>query len=352
MEIKRKKTVYWILQFLGWFLYGALLYLAAMKTNGIVKGTVLTNLIFSVGLGIFFSNQLRLFFLRKNYFHFNGGILAIRIFAATFIVSVLYTLIAKLFASILYQSFADWKSLSLFLNVISIFVVFILWCTIYFTFLLFEESRKKEINNILLTKTQIELELQNLRSQLNPHFLFNSLNAIRALVETEPDKAKAAINLLSNLLRSTLKLNGVKLVSVEKELELVDAYLQLEKIRFEERLEITHEIGEACNQIMIPSFTIQTLVENSIKHGISKLIQGGKISISVERINNHCEIRVINSGKLENKIDLGIGLSNLKKRLGLQYKSDFSFDIIEINETVEVTIVLPINLSGEELLLN
>lgn len=350
MEMKRKKAAYWILQVTGWFLYGSLLYLAAMKTNGLVKGNALVNLIFSVFMGIIFSHQLRMYFLRKSYFQFNAGMLVIQILVSSIVISISYTLITKFFASILYVSFSHWTLLSIFLNVISIFVVFILWCAIYFTVLLFEESRKKEINNLLLTKTQVELELQNLRSQLNPHFLFNSLNAIRALVETEPVKAKTAINLLSNLLRSTLKLNGVKLVSVGKEMELVDAYLQLEKIRFEERLEIKQEIGEACKQLMIPSFTIQTLVENSIKHGISKLIEGGEISISVQGNNEHCAIKVINSGKLENKVDLGIGLSNLKKRLALQYKSDFSFEISEIDNTVEVTIVLPANLSGDDLL--
>lgn len=350
MEMKRKKVAYWFLQVTGWFLYGALLYLAAMKTNGLVKGNALINLIFSVLMGIVFSHQLRMYFLRKNYFQFNAGVLAIQIFISSIIVSISYTLVTKLFASILYVSFSHWTSLSILLNVTSILVVFILWSTIYFTVLLFEESRKKEINNLLLTKTQVELELQNLRSQLNPHFLFNSLNAIRALVETEPTKAKSAINLLSSLLRSTLKLNGVQLVSVGKEMELVDAYLQLEKIRFEERLEIKQEIGESCNYLMIPSFTIQTLVENSIKHGISKLIEGGVINISVQGDEKFCTIKVENSGRLENKIDLGIGLSNLKKRLALQYKSDFSFDILEIGEAVEVTIILPANLSSDDLL--
>ena len=103
-----------------------------------------------------------------------------------------------------------------------------------------------------------EIELKNLRSQLNPHFLFNALNSIRALVEVEPKKSKEAINLLSSLLRSSLTVNKSSLVTIEKELEMVEAYLKLEKIRFEERLEIKIRVDQLIKQLNIPAFTIQT----------------------------------------------------------------------------------------------
>ena len=346
MEAKRKKIIYWILQILGWFMYGTLLFLAAYRnSNNQLRFAVVVNLTLYLVVGILLSHFLRFLYLRKNYFQFNAPVLVSRIIIYSGLVSFAYTLINKLLSSFIFLTFSKWDLLTILLNTASIFVVFILWSSIYITYLLFEESRKKEINNLLLTKTQTELELQNLRAQLNPHFLFNSLNAIRALIEVEPAKAKMGINLLSNLLRSTLKLNSDKLVPIHKEMELVDAYLQLEKIRFEERLEIRNTVDEACLYIEIPAFTIQTLVENSIKHGISQLINGGFIEINVHRDEDICRIVVLNSGTLGEKVDLGIGLDNLKKRLNLQYQDQFTFAIQQAGECVEVGITIPANIS-------
>jgi LytS/YehU family sensor histidine kinase len=346
MEVKRKKIVYWSLQIIGWLMYGTLLFLAAYRNaNNQLKFSIVFNLTLHIIVGIILSHFLRFLYLRKHYFHFNAPLLVSRIVIYSGIVSFAYTLINKFLSSLIYLTFSKWDLLTILLNTASIFVVFILWSSIYITYHLFEESRKKEINNLLLTKTQTELELQNLRAQLNPHFLFNSLNAIRALIEIEPAKAKNGINLLSNLLRSTLKLNSDKLVPILKEMELVDAYLQLEKIRFEERLEVKTTIDEACLYLEIPAFTIQTLVENSIKHGISQLIDGGFIEINVHRDEDICRIVVLNSGTLGKNVDLGIGLDNLKKRLKLQYQNQFSFSILSLEECVEVAISIPSNIS-------
>jgi LytS/YehU family sensor histidine kinase len=346
MEENRKKIIYWMLQIIGWLMYGTLLFLAAYRNaNNQFNLKIVFNLSIYIIIGILLSHFLRYLYIKKQYFQFNAPILVSRIIVYSGLVSFIYTIANKLIASFIYLTFSKWDLLTILLNTASIFVVFILWSSIYITFHLFEESRIKEINNLLLTKTQAELELQNLRAQLNPHFLFNSLNAIRALIEVEPVKAKNGINLLSNLLRSTLKLNSDKLVPIHKEMELVDAYLQLEKIRFEERLEVRNLIDDTCLYIEIPAFTIQTLVENSIKHGISMLINGGFIEINVYKEEELCRIVVVNSGTLGEKVDLGIGLDNLKKRLKLQYQDQFTFSIVSSGDCVEVAISIPSNIS-------
>lgn len=344
MKNKRIKIIYWLVQIIGWLFYGILLFITIYKnTNNQFKLSVVLLLVLNSIIGITLSHFLRFLYRRKKYFHFNARQLIPRIIIYSGLVSITYTLISKLFSLLIFISFLKWDLLTFLLNTTSIFVVFILWSSIYITYLLFEESRKKEIYNLMITKTQTDLELQNLRSQLNPHFLFNSLNAIRALIEIDPSKAKNGINLLSNLLRSTLRLNSDKLVTINKEMELVEAYLELEKIRFEERLIYIKNIDENCLTIQIPAFTIQTLVENSIKHGISKLINGGSISINIQLYNEKCKISVINSGNLSNKVDLGIGLENLKKRLKLQYAEKFTFSIRELTNFVEAEIQIPTN---------
>ncbi len=344
MKNNRIKIIYWLVQIIGWLFYGILLFITIYKnTNNQFKLSVVLLLVLNSIIGITLSHFLRFLYRRKKYFHFNARQLIPRIIIYSGLVSITYTLISKLFSLLIFISFLKWDLLTFLLNTTSIFVVFILWSSIYITYLLFEESRKKEIYNLMITKTQTDLELQNLRSQLNPHFLFNSLNAIRALIEIDPSKAKNGINLLSNLLRSTLRLNSDKLVTINKEMELVEAYLELEKIRFEERLIYIKNIDENCLNIQIPAFTIQTLVENSIKHGISKLINGGSISINIQLDNEKCKISVINSGNLSNKVDLGIGLENLKKRLKLQYTEKFTFSIRELTNFVEAEIQIPTN---------
>ncbi len=124
-------------------------------------------------------------------------------------------------------------------------------------------------------------------------------------------------------------------------MEMVESYLQLEKIRFEERLVVETNIEPNCASSLIPAFTIQTLVENSIKHGISKLIEGGTIYIRVMCIEEKLVIEVANSGKLGQNVDLGIGIANLKKRLSHQFPNQYQFDMSEINDEVIVRIVLP-----------
>ena len=133
----------------------------------------------------------------------------------------------------------------------------------------------------------IEIELNNLKSQLNPHFIFNALNSIRALVDENPSKSKQAINQLSNILRNSLASDKKGLTKFEDELKIVKDYLGLESIRFEERLKTEFEIHPDSQKFLVPPLMIQTLVENGIKHGISKLTPGGVIQLKTFVDNNH-----------------------------------------------------------------
>jgi LytS/YehU family sensor histidine kinase len=171
--------------------------------------------------------------------------------------------------------------------------------------------------------------LKNLRSQLNPHFLFNSLNSIRALIDLEPEKAKEAVTSLSNLLRKSLVLGRENIVTLEEELEMVSSYLELEKIRFEERLVVKLKLNESLNDFPLPPFSLQMLVENAIKHGISNLVEGGEIIIESRKTEDAVVISVTNSGEITTKSDKGIGIENTKRRLALQFKDMAEFELIQ-----------------------
>ena len=188
-----------------------------------------------------------------------------------------------------------------------------------------------------------ELELKTIKSHINPHFIFNALNSIRALVDENPSRARTAITELSNILRSSMQTEKLETVPLERELSIVRDYLALEKMRFEERLSIELDIKESTLQQPIPPMMLQTLVENAIKHGISKKESGGIIKVSSDFINNHHELSVQNTGQLGNYPNSnGFGLKSTEDRLNLLYQGKASFAIKNINnEMVESRITMP-----------
>lgn len=234
------------------------------------------------------------------------------------------------------------SSLKILIEILSNSVLVLFWNALYFTYHFFSKSRKQEINNLSLEASRNEIELKNLRTQLNPHFLFNSLNSIRALIEIDPSKAKASVTTLSNLLRKSLMFGKLNLVPLSEEIEMVSNYLDLEKVRFEERLTVKWELDDQLNSFMIPPFSVQMLVENAIKHGISSLIEGGEIAIKTIKSDDEISITIENSGTLKTEIDLGIGIENTRRRLDLQYNGKAKFHLVEKDNKVISSITFKI----------
>src|SRR5690554_6477349 len=193
-----------------------------------------------------------------------------------------------------------------------------------------------------------EIKLNHLRNQLNPHFIFNALNSVRALVDEDPKKAKSAITQLSNILRYSLVIDKHRTIDFGDEINTVFDYLNLETIRFEERLKVVYEIEEEAYGYKIPPMMLQTIVENAIKHGISNLIRGGTIEINCSiGLTDDLYIQVKNSGQLKstslkNKDGSGHGIPNTIQRLKLIYGSKASFKIFNYGgEFVMTEIKIP-----------
>jgi Histidine kinase len=206
---------------------------------------------------------------------------------------------------------------------------------------------QREINAVKesarLSVVAKEAAFNNLSAQLKPHFFFNSLNSIKALVIENPHAARRAIDLLSDLLRTSLYGRDTPLISVKEEMELIKDYLELEKIRFEKRLLTTIEIDEQLSDKLILPLSIQVLVENAIKHGITQTNEGGTIFIRIAEKNGFLHTAVQNPGNLTTEMTKGLGLKNLKERLQLHFNGKASFQIIQqTNETVLATITTPL----------
>lgn len=229
------------------------------------------------------------------------------------------------------------------------FLYFLIWNLIYLFYHFISNSQKQQFATLQLEALVKELELKTLKAQINPHFIFNSMNSIRALVEENPSRARNAITELSNILRSSLQTEKIETVSFEKELHIIRDYLALEKMRFEDRLKIIYEIEAETTSQVVPPMMIQILVENAIKHGISKSISGGEIKISSKIIDNYHVLAVQNTGQLIELIQAEteevktFGIPSTIARLRLLYGNKAHFTIKQLNaETVEAKILLPV----------
>lgn len=346
--MERKRLLYWMVQFAGWtvyFLFSVLLLFSADQFSSTPNVYLYTGLLILSAIAI--SHGIRFIIIRKS------------LLSKQLLNLILITLVLAISAGFLLETFQysieqvieldflpegpgevepfTWPSF--LFGVSRSVILFLLWSGFYYVFAITEKSRNQEITNLKWKASTNEIELKNLRAQLNPHFLFNSLNSIRALVGLNPEQAKTSITHLSNLLRKSISLGKVRLIPLAEELELVRVYLELEKVRFEERLTIHYSLDEAALSAEIPPLMIQTIVENGIKHGISQQIAGGEIAISATKKKNCLKVLISNTGTyIHSEKSDGVGISNTQKRLAILFGEKATLAIQQVDKNVVVTI--------------
>lgn len=215
-----------------------------------------------------------------------------------------------------------------------------LWFLVYHLLIITHIAQYKQLALAQSEASLKSAELSNLKNQLNPHFLFNAINSIKALTISDPHLARNALTELSQLLRTSLTIGNEQLVSLESEISFVKDYLFLEKLRYENRLNYSFEIDKNTLNVKIPPMSLQLLVENAIKHGIGKSKVGGEILIKTEMLlNNNFVLTVINSGKLRTEhSETGVGIQNLEKRLFLNFQDNAKFTVFELKNQVIASI--------------
>lgn len=353
---KRKDTflethpsLYWKCQFIGWGLvsiYWA--YIVYVRDNYGWFYTAL-NYIADVLTGVGLTHVYKMTMLKKAPDYTNLKQLILKMVISVVILAVLYMFLANI------KWYAYWlyihnQKYNLLRTLVAWNPVFITGLRLLSIWLLGYHLYHYHINQISIIKSNARLstivkqaQLDHLSAQLNPHFLFNSLNSIKSLIIENPKTARRAIDLLSDLLRSSIYNKKDGLTTVENEIMLIKDYIELEKLRFEERLEAKFSIDPYSKDKPIPALSIQLLVENAIKHGISHLIDGGRVSITVKRLDEYLSIIVENPGSLNLTSSKGLGLSNLQNRLELQYKHQAKFHISEFKPgKVTASITLPL----------
>lgn len=239
-------------------------------------------------------------------------------FASVVILSLLLSLASLVIAEIVYspEKISLGQTLAFILGLAMNWVpVMTAWVIIYFLIHILEQNihiREEKLQAENLAKTT---ELELLKIQLNPHFLFNALNSIKALVLIDAHKSRDAIIKLSELLRFTLNYEKNPLLPLKAELAEVEKYLALERIRFDERLRFSIEAEEDVSNYRIPPAAVLTLAENAIKHGISTLPGGGEIKIKAWKSKEYLYVDVVNTGVLKEPNPNGIGLKNVRQRM-------------------------------------
>lgn len=327
METQRARLrMYWFAQFFGWSAYVFVIFLVLYLENRVTWQGIALLALFAL-IGIVVSHGMRWLFTRFDFFSYKPAPLIPRLLGIAFFAALVFQVIYSLSASFFDRKVVPDSLLEFLIEVLLIMFLFSIWNIIYFFNHFIRKSRLEEIKNLQLADSQKEIELQNLRMQLNPHFLFNALNSIRALIDLDPSLAKESVTKLSSILRNSLLFGRKEQITVEEECQFVQNYLDLEKIRFEERIQVNWDIESAVRNELIPPLILQMLVENAIKHGISNLMEGGEVIIRAKKEEQALVLEVENTGKLKTEVDTGVGIMNARRRLALLYAEEAIFTL-------------------------
>ncbi len=303
-------------------------------------------------LGLFFTHMMRLVIIEINLLQKKLEkqipVFAVLTFVFSIVSSAIYVLLLQRLGYLLEKDLQAIKEngflLVILISAVNFFSFYFIWNLIYFMYHYIAKSQKQQLDTLQLESLVKELELKTIKAHINPHFIFNSLNSIRALVDENPERARKAITELSNILRSSINVDKSETVTFEKELAIVKDYLALENMRFEDRLKVEYEVDDDTLDRPVPPMMLQTLVENAIKHGISKQINGGIVRVISDLNGHYHELTVQNTGHLNGKVnEEGFGLSSTNDRLHLLYGEKGRFEIRQISPLlVEATVKIPV----------
>lgn len=346
-----KRQIYWLLQFGGWsvlILYDFVLYTLGYGFELSVFLLSLTNIL----LGISLTHIYRLVIRRWNWSQLPLHQLIGRGMASVLLLGMVMTVFnvpldKEILAShLIDQPYVFWGYYASWCKNL------MTWILAYSVYHYVEQNRLVELEKIMLKTSMREAEARVLRSQLNPHFTFNALNSIRALIFEDPQKAQKGVTRLSNILRNSLLADRKKTIELRDELKTVEDYLELEKIRYEERLDYHLDCDPSCAYWQVPPMMLQTLVENGVKHGISNVLGGGKLSVHCALSEGVLHVKICNTGtlsSLKSESGSGVGLQNTTERLSILYGTRAQFQIYQADpQTVCAELRIPPLSEGHE----
>jgi hypothetical protein len=335
---------YWLCQLGGWGLYGGVEAGVATKVLHLPLGRTLLELVIYAALAVGLTHILRGVLRRRAWARLPLYALAPRILGMALLLSVPLAVVTDYLAiaALWTPEQVDVRNLHIppgvihqahaLILVLNVTVLFTVWAVLYLTITALRDQRSAALRQSELTRALQLAELRLLKSQLNPHFLFNSLNSVRALIAEDPAGAQKAVTQLARTLRYTLTAGHEELVTLARELEIVEDYLALESLRFGERLRIQRDLAPEAMAVRVPVMLLQTVVENAIKHGIAELPAGGDLRIVAALRNGTLYIDVENTRpekteRIFRSEGEGVGLDNAAERLRLLFGTKANLDL-------------------------
>jgi sensor histidine kinase YesM len=347
MRERNKNRLFWLLQFMGWGVANGLIFVFPF---GFSKRYIVFSFLVSMVISIFTTSIYRYYLKRNIGLKFTESKKLFKLFTAFVVCSLSYYLLAVL-SELIYENIWERtaeeisfikENMSWNLALFNIFFTIFGWTAIYYGVNLVIQANKNNLEKLELNATLREAQLNTLKGQVNPHFMFNSLNNIRGLMLEDVDKSEEMINKLSEMLQFTMTKNSVDAIPIKDELEMVENYISLSKIQMEDRLEFKKEVDSEVLNLKIPPMIIQLLVENAAKHGIANLKEGGLIKLKISKLDKDLNILVSNTGQLQiAKNSTQLGLKNIKQRLKLLYGEKANFSLNEIGNEVIAQVNIP-----------
>jgi len=345
MNTRGKISNYWWSQIVGWGVVGLSFLFYANFVKEKINPHYLLKVSFIVVAGLASTHLLRWFMKRNNWLLLPVEKIIVRLAIAVLLTSLLYSALVLLLsqATGLDENRRNLDFITrLFANILNTGIFIVPWVLFYYFYHYLVKSRKQQLDTLKLETLVRELELKTIKAHINPHFIFNALNSIRALIDEDPNRARDAVTHLSNILRSSMQAEKLETVPLERELNIVKDYLALEYIRFEDRLKIEYNINSNTLALPVPPMMLQTLVENAIKHGIGKQLKGGVVKVTSEFKNEYHQLIVQNSGRLNGHANGdGFGLSSTRNRLDLMFGGKAQFEISQDGELVVAKVLIP-----------
>lgn len=311
--------------------------------DGIVHGI----LFFIFGIGLYFFMRFQEFYKQSRMSVFIEHTTSLIIIVSIWVISGIYILSAIFSQNKEIEEFL-WEAITWrYLNGFLMFIVLTLFYFLNTYYSHIQEKQKKENDlNRILKDTEINL----LRSKLNPHFLFNSLNSLHALIQTKPEDASDMLLDLSDYLRFSLGQDYKKLITLKEEIINLNRYLAIEKIRFGDKICFDKNWDENCNDLKIPALILQPLLENAIKYGLQGNIDQVKISMRchIEDAQLYLEIENNYDEKTAYRKGAGMGMYSVRKRLEIIFKQHHLFKVEKKNDTFNVRLIIPQNMKTDD----
>ncbi|GAP75147.1 Sensor histidine kinase YehU [Pseudoalteromonas sp. THAF3] len=327
--VDNRQRFFWVLQIAGWIGYALVNYIGSkvFEMRDIYVFVILLN----AYAGCLMTVPLR--YLYRRVWNAKPWLLVLVVFTASYATGTLWSVVQKFNLWEIYRhGYRPDEWFYYFQQGLDAVYIILCWSGLYFGIKYYQLLQGERQKALKANTMAHEAQLKMLRYQLNPHFLFNTLNAISTLILVEENKdANKMVSRLSDFLRYTLNTDPIKKVPLEQEIHALSLYLEIERVRFDDRLAVDMQVSDEASHALVPSLILQPLIENSLKYAIAQMTQGGVISIKAQVFANELLLEVsdngpgaeLKDGQLVNAT--GVGVANTKDRLKTLYENNYSF---------------------------